>query len=95
MDLRLTDLGLDLDARYGFLRRLREVFARECWADASLKRQLGERLSKEGKALQTLLDQAHDMQDPPLPGLAILPRRSQRLASIAARLRGSAAVWAS
>jgi thiopeptide-type bacteriocin biosynthesis protein len=91
MDLLLTDLGLDLDARHGLLRRLREAFARECRADASLKRQLGERFRKEGKTLQALLEAAPDMGGPPVPGLAVLHRRSDRLAPIAARLRGSAA----
>jgi thiopeptide-type bacteriocin biosynthesis protein len=90
MDLLLTDLGLDQGARHGLLRRLREAFARECRADASLKRQLGERFRKEGKALQALLEAAHDTADPPVPGLAVLRRRSERLAPLAARLRESA-----
>jgi thiopeptide-type bacteriocin biosynthesis protein len=89
MDLLLSDLGFDLDARHGLLRQLREAFAREHRADAALKRQLGERFRQEGKALQALLE-ATQAPGPLAPALAVLRRRSERLAPVAARLRACA-----
>jgi thiopeptide-type bacteriocin biosynthesis protein len=88
MDLLLSDLGFDLDTRHGLLRQLREAFAREHRADAALKRQLGARFRKEGKALQALLEPAQ-APDPLAPALAVLRRRSERLRQPLAGLAAS------
>jgi thiopeptide-type bacteriocin biosynthesis protein len=89
MDRLLGDLGLDLDARCAVLRRLRDDFAREHRADASLKTHLSDKFRKEGKTLEALLD-PHGCPDEALaPGLAALRRRSDSLVPIAAALRAA------
>jgi thiopeptide-type bacteriocin biosynthesis protein len=90
MDLLLTDLGFDLDAKRAILRRAREAFAREFRADVTLKRQLGERFRKEGKELEALLCSGLDADGPLAFAGAALRRRSERLGPVAARLRACA-----
>jgi thiopeptide-type bacteriocin biosynthesis protein len=91
MDLLLIDLGLDLDTRRAVLRRVREAFAQEFRADVALRRQLGEKFRTEGKTLQALLDPAGGVEGALASALAILRRRSQSLAPVAAKLRACAA----
>jgi thiopeptide-type bacteriocin biosynthesis protein len=84
VDRILRTLGYGQEARYAFVQRAREDFAREFGAKNSpLEKQLGDRFRKERKGLDAFLDESA-APDPILaPGLAILDRRDQRLAPLA------------
>ena len=89
IDQLLRDLGLDLAARLAVMRRSRNEFAREHHADSSidLRRAMGDRYRKEQRALQALLDPAHDARSELAPGLERLAGRSQANAPIIEELR--------
>jgi thiopeptide-type bacteriocin biosynthesis protein len=87
MALLLSDLGFDLAARRTVLRRVRDAFAQEFRADANFKHQLGARFRQERSALEALLDPAGAAAGPLAAGLAVLRRRSERLAPVAAELK--------
>ena len=91
IDQLLDDLGLSLEEKFGLMTRLRDGFAREQRADATLERQLGERFRRERPALEALLDRARDATSDLEPGLTALARRSLRLEPIGAALRAQAA----
>ncbi len=86
MDALLDDLGLDLEARCGVVRRLRESFGEEFHVERGFEKQLAERLRKERPALEAILS-ATDAGGPFGPGLAAIALRSTRMAPIAAALR--------
>jgi thiopeptide-type bacteriocin biosynthesis protein len=87
IDRLLTDLGFDRQAQCAILTRVREVYAREFRADANLKHQLGARFRKERPGLEALLDPARGADGPLAAGLAVLQRRSERLAPVFMELK--------
>jgi thiopeptide-type bacteriocin biosynthesis protein len=90
MDRLLDDLGLDLEQRGNVLGQLRTSFAAEFRADATLRRQLGDRYRKQRPALERLLS-AESADRSLAPGLAALRRRSQRWAAAIRALQEAAA----
>ncbi len=93
----LCDLGLDLPTRLALVERLRQGYAEEHRADVRLKRQLGERYRTLRRDVSALLDGVDGADQPIAPALAILGRRSERLAPLsreleALRHRGCASV---
>ncbi len=50
--------------------------------DENVKRELGDRFRKESKSLELLLDPAREEENRLAPGLAVLRRRSDRLAPL-------------
>jgi thiopeptide-type bacteriocin biosynthesis protein len=89
MDALLTDLGLDPQTRRTVVRRARDRFASEFAAVADLKHHVGSRFRQERKSLEALLGPVAG--SPFDVGLAILRRRSERLAPVVAQLRACAA----
>ena len=88
IDMLLNDLGLDLDAKRAILKRVRAGYGREFQADTTyLKDQLSAKYRKERKVMETVLDPTKDAESPLERELAILCRRSERLAPIVAELR--------
>jgi len=90
-DMLLTDLGLEGDDRMRTLRGMKESFGREFGGGKSLRVQLDQRFRKEGRSLVPLLDPAGDDASDLAPALAVLRRRSERLAPVCAELRERAA----
>jgi thiopeptide-type bacteriocin biosynthesis protein len=90
MDLFLTDLGFDLDARRAVVHRTREAFAAEFCIGAEFGHQLGSKFRPEHKGLEALLDLTPGADDRLGAGVEILRRRSEGLAPVAAGLRGCA-----
>jgi thiopeptide-type bacteriocin biosynthesis protein len=91
MDLLLTDLGFNLNARRAVLGGVREAFAKEFLANAGLKRQLSEKFRKQRKELEGLVEPDGVAECLPAAALAALRRRSQHLRPVAAALRRAAA----
>jgi thiopeptide-type bacteriocin biosynthesis protein len=91
IDQLLDDLGFDLALRLAVMRRVRDGFAREHRAEASigLSRGLGDKYRKERAALESLLDRARDPDSDLAPGLERLARRSADNAPIIAELRAT------
>jgi thiopeptide-type bacteriocin biosynthesis protein len=87
MDLLLGDLDFDEEGRRAVLRTVRAAFAAEFRADTNLARQLGDKYRKERKGLETLLEAEGEAAAGWGPARAILRRRSERLAPVAAALR--------
>ena len=90
MDLLLTDLDFDLEARRAIVQKMRDAFALEFHAGADFARQLAARFRSERKALESLLEPAAAGDGPLAAGLEVFRRRSQRLAPVAAELRACA-----
>jgi thiopeptide-type bacteriocin biosynthesis protein len=88
MDLLLSDLGLDLEARARVARQARDGFGQEFRSDAELERQLASRFRQERRALDSLLDDQGPADAALAPGLAVLRERSRKLAPLVAELRG-------
>jgi thiopeptide-type bacteriocin biosynthesis protein len=93
MDMLLDDFELDLEAKAAIAERARRAFASEFRANVSLTRTLGDKYRKESKALGALLHRPNGDGDdevrPLAPGIAILRRRSERLAPVAQALRAA------
>jgi thiopeptide-type bacteriocin biosynthesis protein len=87
MAMLLADLGFDPATRPAILQRIRDAFTQEFRADANLKHQLGARFRQERPGLEASLDPARAAEGPLAPGLAVLCRRSERLAPVAAELK--------
>lgn len=87
----LDDLGLDAAEQCAVLRGLRESFAREHRADQKLLRQLGERYRAERASLEILLDAARAAEGPLAAAVAVVQRRSDRLAPVISELGRAAA----
>jgi thiopeptide-type bacteriocin biosynthesis protein len=87
IDLLLADFGLQLVARREVMLRLREAFAKEFQADAGLQHQLAARYRQERPQVEALLGLAGEAEDPLAAGLAVLRRRSERLAPVVAELK--------
>jgi thiopeptide-type bacteriocin biosynthesis protein len=87
IDMLLTDLGLEGEERMRTLRGMKESFAREFGGGKGLRVQLDQRFRKEGRSLVPLLDAAADETSELAPALAVLHRRSERLAPLCAELR--------
>lgn len=87
IDMLLTDLGLEGEERMRTLRGMKEGFAREFGGGKGLRVQLDQRFRKEGRSLVPLLDPAGDETSDLAPALAVLRRRSERLAPLCAELR--------
>jgi thiopeptide-type bacteriocin biosynthesis protein len=87
MAMLLADLGFDPATRPAILQRIRDAFTQEFQADANLKHQLGARFRQERHGLEASLDPTRSAEGPLAPGLAVLRRRSERLAPVAAELK--------
>ena len=89
-DRLLGDLGLDLAAKRGLMRRARDSMAREFRAGAAFHKQVGVRFRAERNSLMALLEPgatARFAGDERFgPGLAALERRSKRMRPIMAEL---------
>jgi thiopeptide-type bacteriocin biosynthesis protein len=90
MDLLLSDLGLGLEARLQALTVLRESFGREFQVDRSIERQLNERFRKERRSMEELLGCGSAAPPALAEGLAVLQRRSDKLAPTLAGLKALA-----
>lgn len=86
IDRLLSDLGFTGDAKLGMLKMMHDSSAREVRADAVFVQQLAERLRRERRSLESLLE-PFDPAHPLAPGLAALEQRSQRLAPAVAELQ--------
>ncbi|MFY9822629.1 MAG: lantibiotic dehydratase, partial [Thermoanaerobaculia bacterium] len=86
-DMLLTDLGLEGEERMRTLRGMKEGFGREFGGGKGLRVQLDQKFRKEGRGLVPLLDPAGDDASDLAPALAVLRRRSERLAPLCAELR--------
>lgn len=86
-DMLLTDLGVEGEDRMRTLRGMRENFSREFGGGKGLRVQLDQKFRKEGRSLGPLLDPAGDDASDFAPALAVLRRRSERLAPLCAELR--------
>jgi thiopeptide-type bacteriocin biosynthesis protein len=90
-DMLLTDLGLEGEDRMRTIRGMKDSFGREFGGGKGLRVQLDQRFRKEGRSLVPLLDPAGDDTSDLAPALAVLRRRSERLAPLCAELRERAA----
>ncbi|HKI06526.1 MAG TPA: lantibiotic dehydratase [Thermoanaerobaculia bacterium] len=86
-DMLLADLGLDSETKTRVMRGMREGFAREFGGGKGLRVQLDQRFRQESRSLTPLLDRSGDETSDLAPALAVLHRRSERLAPIVAELR--------
>jgi thiopeptide-type bacteriocin biosynthesis protein len=87
IDLLLTDLGFEAEAKHAIIKKARDGFAAEFHVDTPFKGKLGEKFRNERKSLEASLAPAWGAENPLAPGFAILRRRSAQLAPIAAALR--------
>jgi thiopeptide-type bacteriocin biosynthesis protein len=83
----LADLGLGVEERLEVMQRMRASFGREHRADAATGRALGDRLRKERRSLEPLLDLPEHSDHPLAPGFQLVRERTSRLAPLAAALR--------
>lgn len=86
----LADFGLEGEAAEAVLERMQTACAREHDADLDLKKQMSDRLRREGEALERLLGAGDDPSHPFAPALEALRRRSDALAPALAELRAAA-----
>jgi thiopeptide-type bacteriocin biosynthesis protein len=82
IDALIDDFGFAPPERLALLGSARREYGKEFRADENVKRGLGDRFRKESKSLELLLDPAHEEESPLAPGLAVLRRRSDRLAPL-------------
>jgi thiopeptide-type bacteriocin biosynthesis protein len=87
VDTLLADLGLDSEAKTSVMRQLREGYSREFGGGKNLRVQLDQKFRQEWRSLMPLLDPAGDETSELAPALAVLRRRSERLAPVVAELR--------
>ena len=83
----MQDLGLDAGARRVQSARMRDLLAGEHRLETRARRRLAKRFRAERAALGELLDLTPGTAHPLAPGVAVLGRRSERIAPIAADLR--------
>ncbi len=86
MDMMLTDLGFDLNAKFNLLQTVRESFLLEFHGKGPFEHQLGDRFRKDRKELERLLDPLQDA-GPLQTGVELLRHRSAQLVPLAARMR--------
>jgi thiopeptide-type bacteriocin biosynthesis protein len=87
IDMLLGDLGFDTETRMRVMGGMREAFGREFGGGKGIRVQLDQRLRQERRNLMPLLDPAGDEASALAPALAVLHRRSERLAPIMDELR--------
>jgi thiopeptide-type bacteriocin biosynthesis protein len=87
----LDDLGLTTEEQLAVAERIAAGYAREHGADPPLRKQLAARLRVERSNLEALLAAGDGDGHPLAPALAVLARRSRRLAPVVAELRRRAA----
>lgn len=90
MDLLLGDLGLSLAERARVAEQARDAFSAEFNVGKSFEASLSARFRTERRQLEALLDATPATEGPWKEGLAVLQRRSERLAPVA---RGLQAAW--
>ena len=83
----LGDFGFDLAGKRAVVEGARRELAKELQTDGNVRRSLGERFRKESRGLDLLLEPEHDDASPLSPGLAVLRKRSDRLAPLVRELR--------
>jgi lantibiotic biosynthesis protein len=87
-DMLLSDLGLNLERKHAVMKQIREGFGYEFRADVTdLKHQLGKKYMKERKSLESLIIAGLTDEPQIEDGIAVLQRRSERLAPLVAQLR--------
>jgi thiopeptide-type bacteriocin biosynthesis protein len=87
LDTLLSDFGFDLSQKQEVVRRARHACGVEQREDTALRHALGDRHRKYGREIAALLAVQPDDDHPLAPGVAVLRRRSERLAPIVAELR--------
>jgi thiopeptide-type bacteriocin biosynthesis protein len=87
IDMLLGDLRFDAETRLRVMRTMRESFTQEFGGGKGLRVQLDQRFRQEWRSLMPLLDPAGDEESELAPALAVLRRRSERLAPIVGQLR--------
>jgi len=88
LDTLLSDFGFDLGHKQEVVRRARQAYGVEQREDTALRHALGDRHRTFGREVASLLAVRPDDDHPLAPGVAVLRRRSERLAPIVAELRG-------
>jgi len=87
LDTLLSDFGFDLSQKQEIVRRARHAYGVEQREDTVLRHALGDRHRIFGREIATLLSVQPDEDHSLAPGVAVLRRRSERLAPIVAELR--------
>ena len=87
LDALLSDFGFDLAQKHEVVAGARKAYGVGQREDAALRHALGERHRKVGREIASLLLLQPDDEHPIAPGVAVLRRRSERLAPIVAELR--------
>ncbi len=87
IDLLLGDLGIDAAGKRAILGQVRDGFFHEFGGGKPLRVQLDGKQRRERRTVEALLDQAPGGTGEVAAGLAVLRRRSERNAPIAAELR--------
>jgi len=90
IDALVDDFGFAPPERLALVGAARREYGKEFRVDENVKRGLGDRFRKESKSLELLLDPAREEESPLAPGLAVLRRRSERLAPLIRDLEASA-----
>ncbi len=86
IDVLLSDLGFDLETKLNVMKEARDRFAKEFRVDTKFTHELGDKLRKERKHLEVLLDAEYDQDHLLAPGFEILRLRSNRLIPIFSEL---------
>ena len=87
IDMLLSDLGLDMEARRTLVSRLRKRYGAEFRSGKNLNIQMGARFRKERRDLERLLDPEMAADHPLRPAIDPLRERSARLAPLVSELR--------
>jgi class I lanthipeptide synthase len=87
IDMLLSDLGLDMEARRTLAARLRKGYGAEFRSGKNLHIQMGARFRKERGDLERLLDPEMTADHPLRPAIDPLRERSARLAPLVSELR--------
>ncbi len=87
MDLLLTNLGMDVEAKRALVARLRDGLWKDLHGDKALEREISERFRAQRRTMEVLMAPAREREHPLAAGLAALRWRSQRLAPIAYELK--------
>lgn len=87
MDMLLEDFGCSLAQKQAIAQSCRSSFAAEFHAEGALQRQVLDKLRRDRRELEILLDPSHDATSPLEPGLVALRQRSVLVRPIAALLR--------
>jgi lantibiotic biosynthesis protein len=88
VDQLLDDLGLDFSAKHRLVKEQRATFGLEFRADTTtLKHGLGTKYRASRKTVEAVLDRTRDADGELAPAIALLGKRSERIAPIAAALR--------